>query len=537
MKRQALDDLRAAIEANTEKRSLEQLAAQGKKHVRVVSGDKVIRLIQAIVDDAIGREAGQLAAKDRDRIVSETKQQFDRVLRIQSEQDAVIREQKDLVEEYKSKLEESQRRERDLAARVEADRGQQATREGRLLAEHQKESQALREELRHLQVRTETERAQAAAKEKALLQEQERRQQEWREREQDLLARVEAERSQQAAREARLLAEYQGQLMTMREEQAHLSVRGEEGSKLLADREARLARLEAEVAAARQEREEAVARARDAEVQAAKLDERLKTAKSSIKDYDEEIGRLAEKVKQDAQALAQRETEITRLEGACRSLQAELDAARGKAAESAEVGQLRDELSEMKSFLKSMEQRPVGPDRATMEALLQQIAQRDNSNTAQLEQRFSATMDRTLEEIGRTLRAATAKPLDTVVEATDVLLDKLFDGTHEMESNLERLDVDVRTSKQGIGNNLERLKAMRMKGAGGPAPKPASDEARESRPEAPKAPAPATPAASEAPAVAPPAPDAAPVSDEAKRRMNASMERLKAVREGTGKNG
>ena len=89
-------DLSSVIKAHTESKTLEELAAQGKRRVRVVSGSKVIKLIQAIVDDSIQRGTLENAQADRDRIVSETKGQFDRVLRIQQEQDEVIRQQKEL---------------------------------------------------------------------------------------------------------------------------------------------------------------------------------------------------------------------------------------------------------------------------------------------------------------------------------------------------------------------------------------------------------------------------------------------------------
>ena len=60
------------------------------------------------------------------------------------------------------------------------------------------------------------------------------------------------------------------------------------------------------------------------------------------------------------------------------------------------------------------------------------------------------------------MEAATAKPIDVRIEATDVLVDKLFDTDDtELRSNLEHLDVEVKTSKAGIGGNLARLKALR----------------------------------------------------------------------------
>jgi len=104
MKRQALDDLRAAIEANTQQRSLEDLRAEGKQNVRIVSGERVFQIITAVVHDLINREVGQITERDRDRIVSKTKQEFDRVLKMQTKQDGLILGQKDLIEDYKRRL-------------------------------------------------------------------------------------------------------------------------------------------------------------------------------------------------------------------------------------------------------------------------------------------------------------------------------------------------------------------------------------------------------------------------------------------------
>ena len=80
MKRQAFDDLQSAINAHSERRSIDDLVAQGKRHVRVVSKRRVLDLIERIVDDAIRRETLEMASKDRDRIVAETRDRFDRAM-------------------------------------------------------------------------------------------------------------------------------------------------------------------------------------------------------------------------------------------------------------------------------------------------------------------------------------------------------------------------------------------------------------------------------------------------------------------------
>jgi dTMP kinase len=353
-------------------------------------------------------------------------------------------------------------------------------------------------------------------------------------------------RAEQASREGKLLADSQRSAQAVREEQIQARTRVErvEAEAAEARREAQSARaeqveararaerLDAELAAARREAAEAVRRADEAQVSLAKVEERLSHARETIGNYDGEIARLVSETKardelleRAREALAAREAEVARLDAIRRSLSDELGLARKEQVESAAVNSLRGELSEMKSFLASLDQRSAGPDRATLEALMAQLSQRDSASTADLEKRFSETMGKTLEQIDRTLRSATAKPIDTVVEATDVLVGKIFDDETKMETNLEKLDVDTKTSQRGINSNLERLKALRAAKKPEPAPEPAKREQPEKAP------------AASADSSRGPGPEEDAVSEEARKRVNASMERLKAVREGTTKNG
>ena len=52
MQRNAIKNVGDVIKAHTTEKTLDELAAQGKKRVRVVSGQRVMEIIQAIVDDA-----------------------------------------------------------------------------------------------------------------------------------------------------------------------------------------------------------------------------------------------------------------------------------------------------------------------------------------------------------------------------------------------------------------------------------------------------------------------------------------------------
>ena len=84
-----------------------------------------------------------------------------------------------------------------------------------------------------------------------------------------------------------------------------------------------------------------------------------------------------------------------------------------------------------------------------------------NERDEQLEGRFSFQMDQTLDEISRALRVATMKPVDVEVEATDVLVDRIFDQESEMKTNLGILAVEERTSGNGIKGHLARLREAR----------------------------------------------------------------------------
>ena len=79
----------------------------------------------------------------------------------------------------------------------------------------------------------------------------------------------------------------------------------------------------------------------------------------------------------------------------------------------------------------------------------------------EMESSFQARLDETLDHIGKALQAATAKPIDRRVEATDVFISKMFDDESVMESNLQNLDLKVSTAKQSISKSLERLKELR----------------------------------------------------------------------------
>jgi hypothetical protein len=433
MRRRALDSLRSAIEANTERRSLEQLQAQGKRHVRVVSGEKVMQIITAIVNDIIEREVGETTERDRDRIVAETKQQFDRVIQMHAEQDRLLQEQKELVAGYREKLESAVEEAKRYKEQADDLRTAQAAREARLLAEYQEQVQAL------------------------------------------------AEKSRSA----------EGQATDLSAESKRLSEQ--------------LRELHGELEAAQATRAEAVERATKAERIIHKLDTRFEKARAALENYDRELRRV----------IAERD-----------QLAADLATAREKAGESGAVSELRGELDELKAFLM---QRSSGPSEETIETLLTRLAERESESTHSLEEKFSKTLDESLDKITRTMEAATAKPIEVEVAATDALVSRLFDlGDDELSSNMDDLEVEVKTSKTGILGNLQALKAMRA-GQAVPQEEPAAPEAKD-----PPADDEQSRSGSDGNHAGPEAESTA-VPAEARDKISASMERLKAVRGGKDK--
>ncbi|MFI5403453.1 MAG: hypothetical protein ACHQ1G_10980, partial [Planctomycetota bacterium] len=290
MRRQALDNLRAAIEANTERRTLEQLKAQGKRSVRVVSGEKVMQIITAIVNDVVDREVGDASDRDRDRIVQDTKQQFDRVLKIQADQEALLQEQKDLARQYRDKLEAAQAEVERTRKQIEDARAEEGEREAHLIAEHQERLRALNE--RHT---AEVGRAKAL------------------ELERDRLAQMlEEEKRRVTEREERLAAEHDARVETLRKEQHGLVQRLQEEKGAVAGRqEQALAKASAKV----QELEERATGEREARLKAEqKAEEAHRDAKQAAATAHEADTRRAEADRVTRDLTAKLETQRVALE-------------------------------------------------------------------------------------------------------------------------------------------------------------------------------------------------------------------------------
>ena len=365
MKQEDRKSLASVIEAHTQRLSINELAARGKQHVRVISGERAMALIEAVVDDTISRRAGEVALEDKERIVREAQDAFQRVARIQAEAEGIIANQKELLASQAARLKELE------AARADAERRVEAAQRDR------------------------TERDRGAG------------------------------RLEQSLEEARRLLQEVG----LREEKAARALR--------------------------------------------QMERRLSNARETIVNYDSEIERLSTQVKQDAalieeleRAVHSRDEDANRLKGVLETLEGEVRAARGKGADSETVQALRGEIGEMREYLKSLESRSGQADRATVEALLARLAEKETTSAARMEETFRASMSETLDKLDKTLRGATARPLDRAVEATDVVVARLFDEDDKMESNLQRLEAKVLDAKEGIHKSLDRLRELRQRASG-----------------------------------------------------------------------
>jgi hypothetical protein len=448
MRRQALDNLRAAIEANTERRTLDQLKAQGKRSVRVVSGEKVMQIITAIVNDVVDREVGDATERDRDRIVDETKQQFDRVLKIQADQESLLQEQREIAQQYREKLEAAQAEVERVRRQIEDLRAEEGEREAHLIAEHQEllrelnerytaaagSAKALQQEKERLTEMLEEEKRRAAERERRLEEEHDARAEALRKEQEELVKRLQAEKGAVAGRQEQALSAANAKLHEVEERAA-----GDREARVRAEQKAETAERDAKQAAAAAK--EAAARREEADRVTRDLAGKLETQRVALEARDREIARLTE----------------------------DLAAARAAAGKADDVRKLEEQLSQMHQFLRVLDERSAGANEATVQALVEQLSQKQNLDTQALEAKFNQTLDASLEKFTKTVEAATAKPIDIVVEATDVLVDKIFDTPAEqMSTNLDSLEVDQRTSKRGIGGSLAALRAMRAGKGKGP---------------------------------------------------------------------
>lgn len=186
-----------------------------------------------------------------------------------------------------------------------------------------------------------------------------------------------------------------------------------EAEGLIGQQKAHIQQLQREIQAERAKQKELVLALR-------RREKRLSNARRTIDSYDGEIERLARQVREDASL-------IERLKGEIEQRQAQLP----------------------------------GLVEGAVEKILARLSEREASSGTALEDRFRASLDESLDKIRKTLHSATARAVDRPVEATDVLVSKVFDDEDSMDTNLGRLDVHVSTMREGITSSLDRLRRMR----------------------------------------------------------------------------
>jgi hypothetical protein len=450
MKRTAREDLTAVIRQNSIRRTLSDLAAEGKAHVRVVSSQKVIELIEAIVDDAIRREAGEMARQDRDRIVDESRGEFRKVLAIQAKQDEQVRKSRE-------EAEEQRKRSDDLTARLTAERENRMTCEEQLRVESRESLGRVEGKLR--QVESELQRAREAAEKaisRAIDEAKKRARAEGQiQKEQVWVAQVTRDRDDFEERLRSLRKDMEERL---REAASRLTAQTEE----IASLGSRNASLEGELKA----RTKGIQRLESmlTEHKRNGTNGKHRNDPSQEKELRDALDRLSElepQLEEERQTSLRERKRGDRLARGLRKTMAR-DALSQATIRQEETDRLNGELAEVKSLVKSLVEQPnEGMDRAALRDLIAKLSARDE----QIEGRFGQQLDQTLTEITRALRVATMKAIDVEGEATDVLVDRVFDLESEMKTNLGFLAVEESASRNGIGGSLARLRKARVQPA------------------------------------------------------------------------
>lgn len=185
-------------------------------------------------------------------------------------------------------------------------------------------------------------------------------------------------------------------------------------------------------------------------------------------DVRQRLGMVA-RVKADAeQALRQRDGEIkavrNRAEAAeqrVRDLQARLDEAERRQARSDE---------EFRRLLTAAQTDADGDEGAlqrrldSLESMVRGLAEQERGVRDDFDARLESSLERTLKAVDKTIRAATAKPVQgPAVQATDPLLSRIFDDEAPAESNLDQLGADEQRSTRRVTDAVERLRQARRR--------------------------------------------------------------------------
>jgi chromosome segregation ATPase len=210
--------------------------------------------------------------------------------------------------------------------------------------------------------------------------------------------------------------------------------------------------------------------------------ERLESERVALLEQAQDLNERASQLEQEGANASTAREELEQVRRELEQMRSERDAARAASQETERrshdaseeaLAAMRSELGELKQALSHLsEQQPQGIDQRQLDEAISRLAHHEQDATKLLEERFASSMDRVLDQVGRTLRAATAKPIDRPVEATEAMLTKVFERESDMESNIGDLGVSERSSQRSINRSLERLRAAR----GGKAGTPAGDD-------------------------------------------------------------
>ncbi len=259
-------------------------------------------------------------------------------------------------------------------------------------------------------------------------------------------------------------AEIEAQVKALRSETEEYR---EKISRLDNEREDLLMRFEAEKGDLAGRQEQALAEAhRQIESLAAERDlarRQVEDTGASVKKSDRTLRRLQTRQTKTRESLKSREAEVERLSADLSQVieqleeaQAAIEAA-GQSSETSAVAELRQGLLELRDAV-SAGNGKRGLDQENLDSLLNSLGERD----LQLESRVGEQMSQTMAEISRSVRAATASPIEMDVEATDVLVNRMFDQDSEMETNLDSISMEELGGGEVITGNLELLKATRI---------------------------------------------------------------------------
>jgi hypothetical protein len=431
-----LNQIKAALDSSSERRDVRDLVQSGARSVRVISEEKVVQLIEAVVHDALG-ESRAVDPAERDRLVAQAKAEFGRIASAQADSDSRIRRQEETILSFERRVEELVREKQRLIeaqAALEAERHESGKRAHDLL-------------MRAMKIAEAAQRAQAVP-------------------DADTAEAEEAVRVAQAAQAAQV-------------ERDGLHARIARAERAAAEAHAAQASEVARAAqAARVERDELLARIASAEsaaekthaAKAAETARAAQAAQAAQVERDELLARIshAESVAEKTQAAEAVEAAQAVAAQAAQAAQAERDELLARIARAERIAdEARAALASQRAPAPEVVDRtPQGlatlhDELRQMRALLAHLETSGGGTARDLESRFESAMAVLLDKVGRKLAAATAFPVDRRVEATDALLGKMLDDGSDMQSNLRDIEVTERKSDQSIQRSLDRLRKAR----------------------------------------------------------------------------